>query len=62
MRRNVADVEDEIAAAQKAQRKAEHEARKELQAARLQEHKEDAHAKVEELKSKLHRPKAGATA
>ena len=34
-----------------AQRKAEREARK-----------EDAHAKVEELKSKLHRPKAGASA
>ena len=62
MRRTVADVEDELAATQKAQRKAEHEARKELQTARLQEHKDDAHAKVEELKSKLHRPKAGVTA
>ena len=62
MRRSVADVEDEIAAAEQAQRKAQHEARKELQTARLQQHKEDAHAKVEELKSKLHRPQASATA
>ena len=62
MRRSVAEVEDEIAAAEQAQRKAEHEARKELQTARLQQHKEDAHAKVEQLKSKLHRPKAGAAA
>lgn len=62
MRRSVADVEDEMAAAEDAQRKAKHEARKELQQARLQEHKENAHAKVEQLKSKLHRPKAGAVA
>jgi uncharacterized membrane protein len=61
MRRPVIDVEQEIAAAQEAQRKATHEARKELQKARLQQHKEDAHAKVEELKTKLRRPKAGAT-
>jgi uncharacterized membrane protein len=60
MRRPVIDVEQEIAAAQEAQRKATHEARKELQKARLQTHKEDAHAKVEELKTKLRRPKAGA--
>lgn len=62
MRRPVVDVEQEIAAAQEAQRKAKHEARKELQAARLQQHKDEAHAKVETLKSKLPRPKAGATA
>ena len=62
MRRPVVDVEQEIAAAQDAQRKAEREARKELQKARLEESKEDAHAKVEELKSKLHRTKAGAAA
>jgi uncharacterized membrane protein len=62
MRRPVIDIEQEIAAAQEAQRKATHEARKELQKARLQQHKEDAHAKVEELKSKLRRPKAGAAA
>jgi uncharacterized membrane protein len=62
MRRPVVDVEDEIAAAEEAQRKAKHEARKELQKARVEKSKEDAHAKVEELKSKLRRPKAGSTA
>ena len=62
LRRPVVDVEQEIAAAQEAQRKAKREARKELQQARLEKHKEDAHAKVQELKSKLQRPKAGATA
>jgi uncharacterized membrane protein len=56
MRRPVVDVEQEIAAAQDAQRKAKREAQK----ARLDESKEDAHAKVEELKSKLHRTKARA--
>jgi uncharacterized membrane protein len=62
MRRPVVDVEQEIAAAQEAQRKAKREARKELQKARLEKHKEDTHAKVEELKSKLRHPKAGASA
>jgi uncharacterized membrane protein len=62
MRRPVFEVEQEIAAAQDAQRKAKREARKELQKARLEESKEDAHAKVEELKSKLHRTEAGAAA
>ncbi len=62
MRRPVVDVEQEIAAAQEAQRKAKREARKELQKARVEKHKEDAHAKVEELKSKVRRPKAGASA
>jgi len=61
-RRPIVDVEEEIAAAEEAQRKAKHEARKELREARAAQHKEDAHAKVEEMKSKLHRPKAGATA
>ena len=37
-------------------------ARKELQQARLEKSKADAHAKVEELKSKLRRAKAGAAA
>ena len=60
MRRPAVDVEEEIAAAQEAQRRAKQEARKELQKARHEKSKEDAHAKVEELKSKLHRPKAGA--
>jgi uncharacterized membrane protein len=60
MRRPVVEVEQEIAAAQEAQRKAEREARKELQQARIEKSKADAHAKVEELKSKLHRANAGA--
>ncbi len=62
MRRPVFDVEQEIAAAQGAQRKAEREARSELRKARLEKNKEDAHAKVEELKSKLTRSKAGSAA
>jgi len=62
LRRPVADVEDEIAAAQEAQRKAKREARKELHNARVEERKQDAHAKVEELKSKLHHAEAGASA
>jgi uncharacterized membrane protein len=62
MRRPVVDVQEEIAAAQEAQRKAKREARKELQKARLEESEEDARAKVEELKSKLHRTEAGAAA
>jgi hypothetical protein len=62
MRRPVADVEQEMAAAQEAERKAKHEARKELHKARAEEKKENAHAKVEELKSKFHKPKSGAAA
>jgi uncharacterized membrane protein len=62
MRRPAADVEREIAAAQEAQLKAEREARKELHEARVDKSKSDAHAKVEELKSKLHRTKAEAAA
>jgi uncharacterized membrane protein len=62
LRRPVYEVEAEIAAAEKAQRKAKVEARKELASARAAKTKEDAHAKVEELKSKLHRQKAGAAA
>jgi uncharacterized membrane protein len=62
MRRAAVDVEDEIAAAEEAQRKARREARKELHQARVEKTKVDAHAKVEELKSKLTRSKSGATA
>ncbi|HEY7633455.1 MAG TPA: hypothetical protein VH817_22325, partial [Thermoleophilaceae bacterium] len=62
LRRSVVDVEEEIAAAEEAQAQAKREARKELHSARVEKQKADAHAKVEELKSKLHRPKAGATA
>ena len=62
LRRPTIDVEDEIAAAQEAERKAEDEARKELHKARVEKTKSDAHAKVEELKAKLHRSTAGTTA
>ena len=62
LRRPAADVEQEIAAAQEAQETAQREARKELRKARIEKTKEDAHAKVEELKSKLHHSKAGAAA
>ena len=62
LRRPVADVEEEIAAAEEAQRTAKREARKELQQARVEKTKADALVKVEELKAKLHRPKAGAAA
>jgi uncharacterized membrane protein len=53
VRRSVADVEAEIAAAQKAQREAAHKARKELHKERRDHTREEAHAKVEELKAKL---------
>jgi uncharacterized membrane protein len=62
LRRASVDVEDEIAVAEEAQRKAQDEARRELHKARVEKTKSDAHAKVEELKSKLHRSGAGATA
>jgi uncharacterized membrane protein len=62
MRRPVFEVEQEIAAAQDAQRKAEREARSELRKARLEKNKDDARAKVEELKSKVGRSKAGSAA
>ncbi len=53
IRRAVVDVEAEIAAAEKAQREARKEARKELREEREHKHKEQASAKVAELKSKL---------
>ena len=62
MRRPVFELEQELAAAQDAQRKAEREARTELHKARLEKSQDDAHAKVEQLKSKLHRTKARAAA
>jgi len=62
MRRPSAEVEQEIAAAEDAQRNADREARKELHQARVQKTKEEAHAKVEELKAKLHGSQAGAAA
>jgi hypothetical protein len=54
LRLPLADVEAEIAAAEEAQRAAKKEARKALREARREERKEKIHAKVAELKSKLH--------
>ncbi len=54
VRRSVYEVEAEIAAAQEAQREAKQEARKKLREARHEKRQEDAHAKVQELKAKLH--------
>jgi uncharacterized membrane protein len=62
LRRPAVDVEEEIAVAEEAERNAEYEARKELHKARVEKTKSDAHAKVEELESKLQRSSAGATA
>jgi uncharacterized membrane protein len=61
-RRPVSDVESELSAAEAASEQAKREARKELRNARVAQRKEDAHEKVEELKAKIHRPKAGAAA
>jgi uncharacterized membrane protein len=59
LRRPVAGVEAEIAAAEKAQRDAKREANKELVRSRTEHNKEQVHAKVEQLKAKLpHRDKA----
>jgi len=54
VRRSVYEVESEIAAAQEAQREAKKAARKKLREARHEKRQEEAHAKVEELKAKLH--------
>ncbi len=62
MRRPVVEVEQEIAATQEAQREAERGARAQRRKARLEKSKADAHAKAEELKSKLHGAKTGAAA
>lgn len=53
LRRSVADVEAEIAAAEKAQREARKTAREELRHEREQKAKEQVQAKVAELKAKL---------
>jgi uncharacterized membrane protein len=60
-RRSVSDVKFEIAAAEDAQRAARKEARKELRKAKHEQHKEEADAKIEELKAKLHISKAPAS-
>jgi len=54
IRRSVADVEAEIAAAEDAQREAKRKARADLRQARRDKRHADAHAKVQELKAKLH--------
>ena len=60
MRRSLDEVLSEIAAAEDAQRAAEREARKKLRDEREAKTKEDVHAKIEELKAKVHREPAGA--
>ena len=55
LRRSVADVEAEIAVAEEAERKAKREARKELMRSRHEHDKATVNAKVEALKSKVHR-------
>jgi uncharacterized membrane protein len=54
VRRPVYEVESEIAAAQEAQREAKKAARKKLRDARHEKRQEEVHAKVQELKTKLH--------
>ena len=54
VRRSVVDVEAEIAAAEEAQREAKRKARAELRKARDDKRHDEAHAKVQELKAKLH--------
>ena len=55
LRRSVADVEAEIAAAEEAQRKAKRAARKELHETRRAQLMEKIRAAIDELKAKLHR-------
>ncbi len=59
LRRDLYDVEGEIAAAEDAQRAAKKAARKELRDQRRAQAKEKIHAKIEELKAKLHRHPVG---
>ena len=62
LRRSVDDVEAEIAAAESAQRQAQHEARKELLRSRREQNKAAVNAKLEELKAKVHHGEKSATA
>jgi len=55
VRRPVYEVEDEIARAQEAQREAKKHARAKLREERREKDRAEVHARVEELKSKLHR-------
>jgi uncharacterized membrane protein len=61
-RRSVFDVEAEIAAAEEAERKAAHEAQRELMRGRRDQTRESAHAKVEALKAKFARHDGAADA
>jgi uncharacterized membrane protein len=61
VRRPVYEIEDEIARAQEAQREAKKQARAKLRDARVDKHRDEAHAKVEELKAKLHHDRKPAT-
>jgi uncharacterized membrane protein len=60
VRRSLDIVLSEIAAAEDAQRAAEKQARKKLREEREAKAKEDVHAKIEELKAKVHRQPVGA--
>jgi len=60
LRRDLDDVRAEIAAAEDAQEAARKEARKALHEKRREQVKEKIHAKIEELKTKLHRHPVGA--
>ena len=62
LRRSVADVHAEIAAAEEAQRKAKREAREDLMRSRHEQSKEAVEAKVEKLKGKLSHDKKPASA
>jgi uncharacterized membrane protein len=62
LRRPLADVESEIAAAEDAQREAKKKARKELREGRHKQHKDKVDAKLAELKAKLHPQKKAAPA
>jgi hypothetical protein len=55
VRRPVYEVEDEIARAQEAQREAKKQARAKLREERREKDRGEVHARVEELKSKIHR-------
>jgi uncharacterized membrane protein len=57
LRRSLADVEAEIAAAEDVQKAAKREARKQLRQQRQAQHKAEIHAKIEQLKAKLGRHK-----
>jgi uncharacterized membrane protein len=61
IRRPVYEIEDEIARAQEAQRDAKKQANAKLREARHEKTRAQAHAKVEELKSKLHLDRKSAT-